>query len=341
VFNNIKHPHSGLFLREGAAFIMVAPESGQKGWSVDHARQLPSFAGSLVVKIISNGLLGVTDSIWRAPVGLRMDAALSAFQNRHGIVIPLMLKQKIDRVGVVPMMRAQRRKVQQQYDWLRSRNDAALVTALAPAADVNQDAGADGAQQDNDDESAPSDDDDDDDAHKTDTVVLQQRVVRRLLTTLAQDLYMRTVIDSKELCSTTFANLHGLQEARLTYNCVERMFVDYDDDLQSHWKAGMKMWGDFFLANKHGRNAKLNDEASGGIEEVNRRAASVHDMIVAYAKYNCPHRFPDVVCPHCSLMIGRRTVAGEHSCFTKIKAAIKARKTAGDHKIDNKKRKQT
>lgn len=55
---------------------------------------------------------------------------------------------------------------------------------------------------------------------------LDQNVVRRLLTTLMHDLYMLRIVDPLDLCCATYLNLHGLKEARGTYNCLEAMFVD-------------------------------------------------------------------------------------------------------------------
>ena len=61
------------------------------------------------------------------------------------------------------------------------------------------------------------------------TTLLSQRIVRRLLTTLMHDLYMRRQISAIELCSATYMNLHSLPEARNYYSVIGKIFVDYDD----------------------------------------------------------------------------------------------------------------
>ena len=290
LFNDVKRPHSGVFLSDGRVYLRVAKESGQKGWSVNEKRELPPFASELVRVIINNELLGSDSNVWKKPVGLKMNKLLAAFQARHGVVVPHMLDQKS--VGgqaeshvAVTQFRAKRVRV--QFEAIVARNAAALRAVNDAIA--NEEVGQNDGETIEDDDEHEDDDDDDDGSDASDgssseseevakkgatvdSIVLTQRVVRRLLTTLAHDLFMRRWISAADLFSTTFTNLHGLKEARQSYSCIEQIFRDYDDADQSRWKEALKTARESLNQQDFKRIAKLNDTATGGFAVVNARS---------------------------------------------------------------------
>jgi hypothetical protein len=155
------------------------------------------------------------------------------------------------------------------------------------------------------------------------SIVLTQRVVRRLLTTLAHDLFMRRWISAADLFSTTFTNLHGLKEARQSYSCIEQIFRDYDDDDQSRWKEALKTARESLSQQDVKRIAKLNDTATGGFAVVNARSIAVHERLRRFAEYHSPRFFGKRECPICGFNLTNRPIPDEHTCFTQCKTRIK------------------
>jgi len=336
-------PHSGYFRSDGEVCERVDRSAGQKEWTLKERCQLPPFANEIINKIITDELLGSGQQLWYAPK-MSMDAELSAFQKRHQIVVPLMLRQKSDKIVSVDMRRA-KREIKSQFDAL-VRAQAELMLSRE-AADQKQQQ----QQADDDDGSYIERDDAVENANLAEqadaqvgdqgdqgnpsnqinpgeiaSVELGQNVVRRLLTTLMHDLYMLRIVDPLDLCCATYLNLHGLKEARGTYNCLEAMFVDYDDDGQSHWRNAVEKWDDFLKSSKHRVAKKFNKSVVSSFEAVVERAHKVHHNIERHARFH-NHHYP-ALCPigSCSVDLTNRPFAKLHTCMTKVHSIVLAEK---------------
>ena len=167
---------------------------------------------------------------------------------------------------------------------------------------------------------------------KVASAVLDQTVVRRLLTTLLHDQYMRRMIDVIDLCCATYLNLHGLSEARATYNCLEIMFTDYDDDGKRHWRAAASAWSNFVTHRKKSeRVAPFNELVVGGFDQLVAKAHTVHNKLNRHAKYHC--RLYPRICPmaQCTVDLSNRAFSEMHTCFANNKRLIwKAKREADE-----------
>ena len=335
----------------GVTHELVDRNGGQKNWLLSGPCRVPPFADDIVGTIVKEQLLGDGEQVWYAPA-IVMDHALAEFQQRHAIVVPLMLQQKD--VAVDVDLRRAKREIRSQF--------AELVRAQAeleherPVSKHRDD--EDEHEDDDEDEHEDEHEDDDEDggsrrADEADgpapnaagsagdagnaddagslgkrtipSVKLGQNVVRRLVTTLMHDVYMRRLVDELDLCSATFLNLHGLVEARNTYSCLEAIFIDYDDDNKSHWRSAVEMWRSFL-----GEKGKINALA-GSLSDIVDRAIKVHDVITRHAKFHC-HHYP-AICPHgqCKVDLTHRPLVSLHTCFVNNKELImKARRVADD-----------
>lgn len=354
LFENVAGAVSGFFLDGGNVYSKISRAAGQKTWSLQKPCQLPGAAAALVREIVSAKLLG-EDDLWAAPSGLSMNASLVAFQHKHSIVVPMMLQKKGDKAAAtqssVPFSRRKReiaRQAKQLTSHYMSAESARPQPAFEAASDSDDNADGDGDDDDNAEsdsadefENVPAVDYDeigDSDGNAIaqslanncgiETITLNQLVMRRLVTTLIHNIYMRRLVDKVDLCSATYLNLHGLQEARATYSCVEIMFVDLDDSQRSRWRSAIAAWHDFYKqgqGQRYGQGARIgtfNELVVGSFQNLVDRAIRVHDLLLRHAKYHC-FRFPRL-CPfgRCTVDLSYRPFSEYHTCFSTNKQAI-------------------
>lgn len=350
VFESVMGAVSGFFLVGDNVYSKISRAAGQKTWCLQEPCQLPGAAAALVREIIKAKLLG-EDDLWAAPRGLSMNSALAEFQRKHSIVVPMLLQKKGGNAAAaqisVPFSR-RKREIARQARQLTSHYVLAEAARPQPAVDAASD--SDGNADGDDADSADSDDEfenvhavDYDEIGDSDgnaiahsqangngieTITLDQLVMRRLVTTLMHNIFMRRLVDKVDLCCATYLNLHGLQEARATYSCVEMMFVDLDDSQRSRWRSALAAWSDFYKqgqGQRYGQGSRIgtyNELVVGSFQNLVDRAMRVHDLLLRHAKYHC-FRFPRL-CPigECTVDLSYRPFEAYHSCFTENKQEI-------------------
>lgn len=306
------------FFRDGSGevYVKVAVNAGQKDWLLESPMRVPPFARDFVNDTISNDLLGDAQC-FDAPSDLNMDRALAAFQLRHSLPVPLMLQTKGDALSFVSVKR-RRRVMQQQLKDIRAAHELKVELEITTGKDDED--GGDGVVDDEPGAAAAF-------AGVVEQPIvikslkLAQVIVRRLLTTLMHDLYMRRLVDADELCSATYLNLHGLLEARKSYSCIEQIFVDYDDHRFSHWRRATTAWSTFIATSikKDGRVALL-DGAS--CIKLNGSAIDVHETVRRHAQFHS--KLFRSICPICCIVdLSNRQYADIHTCFSNNKLLIK------------------
>jgi hypothetical protein len=358
VFQAIKSnsAKSGVFRNEEGDFVLsVSPHAGQKGHSIDidSPLVLPSVAQLVFTNLLA-GLRG--RHVARAPV-FKIDKALEQFRARNRIALPLYLDLRSVDLDSVTAKRATRNSIREQRAQLALLRDAVHANANADRAD--RDAPQPGAHAadaadvaivgddncsstDGDDENeSVSDAVDDMEGHELDvngapldpnavpTIRLTQLVLRRLLTTLLHDMYLRHLIDETQLSCATFVNHHSPHEAYNTYNKLPVMFADYDvHGRGSRWALVEPCFTSMLVAPpmRNGvvvsRVRRLN-AAVMSWHNLNEHVLTVHENLRWQAAYHSVRTRPgERVCPECGDNLSKRTDARFHACFTDRKDLI-------------------
>jgi hypothetical protein len=305
---------SGVFrltVADDSFALIVSPHAGQKGAQLEAPLLLPSTAQS-VFNNLFGGLRG--QHVLAAPQQLRIDDALEGFRSRNHIIVPTYLN-----LGDI---------ADDAFDLRRSSRAVRVQTvAIGAARAVALAALADGG---GDDESASDALDDigdiiDQAPIATETIRLSQLVVRRALTTLLHDLYMRHLVDALDLCAATFVNLHAPSEAYKTYNKLHIMFRDYDvpgaSRRSTRWSVVERQFSTMLnAAHAGGRARSLNTDVLPWAA-LNDRVLAVHETLRRQASFEDPSG--ERLCPECSDRLAARTDWRFHKCFVQRQHVIK------------------